>query len=174
VCTGRSSGSSYAFVLHYTLEQLVIGTLIGLGIAILAIEGAFAQMFKFRKRSSYPSVVVLECGNAKTVPEAGELALEATVDLLGANGAWLALNGEGGEIELSAAHNVEPLTAQRYIQLRSQELLGVLAGQNPRIRLAGTRGAGPIPDSGADHRLATLHRRARPGVRAFHERPARP
>ena len=121
----------YAFVLHYTIEQLLISTVIGLGIALLAIEGAFAQMFKLRKRSSYPSVIVLECGSAKTVAETSELALDGTTDLLGAHTAWLVLVNDSGELTVAAAHGVDSGLAQRHVQLRSQELLGVLASQNP-------------------------------------------
>src|SRR5687767_11621167 len=43
----------YLFVLHYSWGQLLSGLLIGLIIATVAIEGAFNQMFKLRKRSAY-------------------------------------------------------------------------------------------------------------------------
>jgi diguanylate cyclase (GGDEF)-like protein/PAS domain S-box-containing protein len=119
----------YAIVLHYTIVQLMLDTGIGLVIAVLAIEGAFAQMVKFRKRSSYPNTVVLESGTASTVAEAGEIALDVTVDLLGARGAWLALSGENGTLDIVASLNVSHALARRSIDVHSQELRGVLESQ---------------------------------------------
>src|SRR2546422_1964113 len=46
----------YYFALHYSLPQLAVGLLIGLVIASTAIEGAFGQMFKLRKRSAFPNL----------------------------------------------------------------------------------------------------------------------
>ncbi len=112
----------YAIFLHYTIVQLMLDTGIGVVIATLAIEGAFAQMVKFRKRSSYPNTVVLESGTANTVAEAGEIALDTTVDLLGAKGAWLALTGENGSLEVVASRNISQAVARRSIEVHSQEL----------------------------------------------------
>jgi diguanylate cyclase (GGDEF)-like protein/PAS domain S-box-containing protein len=88
----------YAFVLHYNAAQLIIGTLIGLGIAVSAIEGAFAQMFKFRKRSSYPATLLVEIGAATTVEQAHSQLLDALAELFKLSGAALLLdNAEPGD-----------------------------------------------------------------------------
>jgi hypothetical protein len=44
----------YFFVLHYSWPQLLSGLLVGLIIATVAIEGAFYQFFRLRKRVAYP------------------------------------------------------------------------------------------------------------------------
>src|SRR3990172_12068054 len=53
----------YIFVLHMSITQVIVGLVIGLIIAFTAIEGAFAQMFKLRKRGAYPNVLLVELGS---------------------------------------------------------------------------------------------------------------
>ena len=56
----------YAFFLHYSPLQLVTNTAVGVVIAVTAIEGAFSQIFRFRKRSSYPGTLLVEVGAASS------------------------------------------------------------------------------------------------------------
>src|SRR5688572_28971774 len=72
----------YLFVLHYSWPQLLTGLIIGLFIATTAIEGAFAQMFKLRKRSAYPGVILQQLSTAVDVDSALAQALPVLTRLL--------------------------------------------------------------------------------------------
>jgi diguanylate cyclase (GGDEF)-like protein/PAS domain S-box-containing protein len=102
----------YAFVLHYTVEQLVIGTIIGLGIAVSAIEGAFGQMFRFRKRSSYPASILVEVGAASSTQQGYDIALDVATDVLALDWAAIAWS-DGDTLEVVAMHGVPVEEAQR-------------------------------------------------------------
>jgi len=69
-CAIFGSEPLYIFVLHMSATQVVTGLVIGLIIAFTAIEGAFAQMFKLRKRSAYPNVILVRLGGAPGVGDA--------------------------------------------------------------------------------------------------------
>src|SRR3989337_1964072 len=68
----------YIFVLKMSLEQVLVGLVIGLIIAFTAIEGAFNQMFKLRKRSAYPNELLVELGGVSNLSEAAQQALSVT------------------------------------------------------------------------------------------------
>jgi diguanylate cyclase (GGDEF)-like protein/PAS domain S-box-containing protein len=86
----------YYFVVGYTLWQLIPGLAIGLFIAVTAIEGAFYQMFRLRKRSSYPQVLHKELGEVASGAAAAERALAVTAHLLKVDAGCIVLqNGEG-------------------------------------------------------------------------------
>ncbi len=97
----------YIFVLHQTLTQVLVGLVIGLIIAFVAIEGAFAQMFRLRKRSAYPNVLLVELGSVATVAEAAPTALSVVERLLGGRGSLLALTEEGGGLSIAAASGMD-------------------------------------------------------------------
>lgn len=86
----------YIFVLNNTLPQVVIGLIIGLIIATSAIEGAFSQMFKLRKRSSYPGLFLVELGSRGRPDEAARTALVTVRELLSANGSFVASVTDNG------------------------------------------------------------------------------
>ncbi|MEO8456464.1 MAG: EAL domain-containing protein [Chloroflexota bacterium] len=97
----------YAFVLHYSAEQLIIGTGIGVGIAVTAIECAFGQMFKFRKRSSYPATLLVETGEAANSDLAREQVLDVLTDLLDLTSVAIAQPDKDGELQFVAMRGVE-------------------------------------------------------------------
>jgi len=72
----------YIFVLHMSLSQVLVGLVIGLVIAFTAIEGAFAQIFKLRKRSAYPNVLLVELGTAGRLSPAVQHGLAVTLRLI--------------------------------------------------------------------------------------------
>lgn len=89
----------YYFVVGYTLLQLIPGLVIGLFIAVTAIEGAFYQMFRLRKRSSYPQALHEELGKATNRTSAGERALHVVAHVLRVDSACIALaNGNGTHV----------------------------------------------------------------------------
>jgi diguanylate cyclase (GGDEF)-like protein/PAS domain S-box-containing protein len=96
----------YIFVLHMSMTQVVVGLLVGLVIAFTAIEGAFAQMFKLRKRSAYPNVLLVELGSVSGVSEAVQNGLETIQRLLKSGAGFVALGDPQGEWRLAATNGV--------------------------------------------------------------------
>lgn len=86
----------YYFVVGYTLFQLIPGLIVGLFIAITAIEGAFYQMFRLRKRSSYPRLLHEELGEVSSGTAAGERALQVIAHVLKIEAGCIALANGGG------------------------------------------------------------------------------
>ena len=111
-----------ALPFHYLALGLSTGQLlavlaIGLVIATTAIEGAFAEMFKLRKRSAYPGAVALHLGALPTFDAACQ-TMEAIMDrLLHLKGSFLTLKDEGGFFSLVALSNLSRVDADRYLRL---------------------------------------------------------
>ncbi|HUF52696.1 MAG TPA: EAL domain-containing protein [Dehalococcoidia bacterium] len=105
----------YIFVLHNTMTQLLIGLVIGLIIATCAIEGAFSQMFKLRKRSSYPSIFLLDMGSRARPEEAARTALVAVRDLLGGSGSFVA-SIKGDDMQIDACDGMTEQTASELLE----------------------------------------------------------
>ena len=92
----------YIFVLHMSMVQVVVGLVIGLIIAFTAIEGAFAQMFKLRKRSAYPNVLLVELGSVPKLSAAAHRGLVTIERLLGGTAGFVALRAPDGQLCLAA------------------------------------------------------------------------
>ncbi len=106
----------YYFVLDFSLSQLLPDLAIGLTIAYAAIGGAFSQMFKLRKRSVYPSVLLVEVGSAASLAEAMRLALAAIQRLLDARASFLACLGDDGALHLKAASGISEDKAALFLK----------------------------------------------------------
>jgi diguanylate cyclase (GGDEF)-like protein len=115
----------YAFVLHYTPVQLVIGTIIGLGIAVSAIEGAFNQMYKFRKRSSYPATLLVEAGTTTTQEQAQARLLDALVEILRLDSAAILISDKRDEDIPTPVHGMDPARAQKLSETFAPEIARV-------------------------------------------------
>src|SRR6058998_218236 len=72
----------YFFVLHYNWPQLLSGLVAGNIIAFTAIEGAFNQIFRLRKRSAYPNLLLQEVSLAPGMIAAAQRALPVINGLL--------------------------------------------------------------------------------------------
>lgn len=96
----------YIFVLHMSMSQVIVGLVIGLIIAFTAIEGAFAQMFKLRKRSAYPNVLLVELGTAGGLSHAVQQGLAATLRLMRGQAGFVALQDPDGKAVLAATCDI--------------------------------------------------------------------
>jgi hypothetical protein len=96
----------YLFVLHYSWPQLLSGLFVGLLIAIVAIEGAFGQMFKLRKRSAYPGVILQQLSGAPDVNSAVEEALPVINALLKSKGSFAMIPGSGDQVRMAATDGI--------------------------------------------------------------------
>src|SRR3990172_8931726 len=76
-----------------TLKRWVQAGVYGTYVAVApaAIEGAFSQMFKLRRRSAYPNALVMALGSVQTVEGAAGRALQVVQGLLGLDASFLAL-----------------------------------------------------------------------------------
>jgi len=119
----------YAFVLHYTIEQLVIGTIIGLGIAVTAIEMAFSQMFRFRKRSSYPGTILVEVGAANSTAEAYDIVLDVVTDLLELRSSAIAKMTTDGAVHLVARRGMSDQEAAGFLDVAVADIAEAMADQ---------------------------------------------
>ena len=123
----------YYFVLSFSLLQLLVGFAVGLVIATVAIEGAFAEIFKLRKRSAYPGAVALQLG---AMP-AFDVACQATVSimdkLLHLKGSFLTLQTESGFLSLVALSNLSRAEADRYLRLGAGSIKQVLSSKEPVV-----------------------------------------
>ncbi|MEX1194899.1 MAG: EAL domain-containing protein [Dehalococcoidia bacterium] len=105
----------YWFVLHYSPVQMIVGLAIGLMIATSAIEGAFNQMFKLRKRSSYPSIFLVELGVRASAADAARGALVTVRELLDVSAAFVALR-EADTLSLEASDGVPSQLIAAFLQ----------------------------------------------------------
>jgi diguanylate cyclase (GGDEF)-like protein len=105
------------FLWGVTWQQAFSVHLGGFAIATLAIELAFAQVFKLRKRSAYPGDVSLRLGTLPTFDVGCQAAVAIMDRLLGLRGSFLALHNQSGFLSLMALSSVSRVDADRYLRL---------------------------------------------------------
>ena len=127
----------YYFVLHFSLLQLLAVLLIGLVIATTAIEGAFAEIFKLRKRSAYPGAVALQLGALPTFDVACQATVSIMDKLLHLKGSFLTLQTESGFLSLVALSNLSRADADRYLRLSAASIKQVLSSKEPVVLHSG-------------------------------------
>ena len=93
----------YFFVLHYNWPQLLSGLVAGNIIAFTAIEGAFNQIFRLRKRSAYPNLLLQELSLAPGMIAAAQRALPVINGLLKVPASFIAVRHDAGRMQLLAA-----------------------------------------------------------------------
>ncbi len=131
----------YYFVLNFSWAQLLPGLAIGLTIAFSAIEGAFNQMFKLRKRSAYPNVLLQQLGSVSSVAAAAEPALATIKRLLGVDACVAALRDSGGSLKLLASCQITEVDAESLLGGCRRDAQQAMLGQEPVVR-ALSRGEG--------------------------------
>ncbi len=115
----------YYFALGYTLAQVAAVGIIGWIIALVAVETAFRQMIKLRKRSAYPNVLLVEVGNAGETASAAQHGLEVAARLLGVRAAAIGIRGKSGILCPVACYGLSAEHADE-ILLRSRDETGVV------------------------------------------------
>ncbi|MCH7522393.1 MAG: sensor domain-containing diguanylate cyclase [Chloroflexi bacterium] len=123
----------YYFVLNFSLLQLLVGFVVGLVIATTAIEGAFAEIFKLRKRSAYPGAVALQLGALPTFDVACQATVSIMDKLLHLKGSFLTLQTESGFLSLVALSNLSRAEADRYLRLGAASIKQVLSSKEPVV-----------------------------------------
>lgn len=105
------------FLWGVTWQQALSVHLGGYVIATLAIELAFTQVFKLRKRSAYPADILLRLGNLPTFDAGCQAAVAITDKLLGLRGSFLALHNQSDFLGLMAISNLSRADGDRYLRL---------------------------------------------------------
>jgi diguanylate cyclase (GGDEF)-like protein/PAS domain S-box-containing protein len=121
----------YLFVLHYSWPQLLSGLFVGLLIALIAIEGAFGQMFKLRKRSAYPGVILQQLSAAPDVDAALAQALPVIDSLLKTKSSF-AMVSERDQLRLAAMHKMTEEDVLAAIDSSNADVTTMLAGPSPK------------------------------------------
>jgi diguanylate cyclase (GGDEF)-like protein len=122
---------AYRFLLGFSLTQLLVGLAVGLIIATTAIEGAFHEMFKLRKRSAYPGAVALQLGSLPTFDAACEGMATIIDGLLHLRGSFLALHNDSGFLCLVALSNLNRVDADRCLRLGAACIDRALTDREP-------------------------------------------
>jgi PAS domain S-box-containing protein len=122
----------YYFVLGMAFWHVAVVTAFTITIATAAIEGAFKQGFRSRKRVSYPRALLTVLSTADDTESAAESALETITYLLRPRAAVLALNGEEGRLTIHAAAGMSQAEAETLVESISQDLLASQANEQPR------------------------------------------
>lgn len=105
------------FLWGVTWQQALSVHLGGYAIATLAIELAFTQVFKLRKRSAYPADISLRLGTLPTFDVGCQAAVAIMDRLLGLRGSFLALHSQSGFLSLMALSSLSRVDADRYLRL---------------------------------------------------------
>jgi diguanylate cyclase (GGDEF)-like protein len=105
------------FLVGSSLIELVVALLVGVIIAAFAIQGAFAQGFKLKKRSAYPGDVFLQLGALPSFDVGCQAAVAIMDKLLGLRGSFLALHNNSGFLSLMALSSLSRVNADRYLRL---------------------------------------------------------
>ncbi len=120
----------YVFVLPLSVFEFLAVFGFSLLIAFTAIEFAFWQMAKLRKRSAYPGVLVLQLGGAASSAAACRTGLAVLNRLLGLNGSFLCLL-QNGSLSLVAFAGLTRLQTDQFLQLAAGALDEALHSSGP-------------------------------------------
>jgi len=104
-----------AFLIQQSLLELLVNNLLYVAVATAAIEGAFSQMFKLRRRSAYPNALVMALGGVQTVEGAAGRALQVLQRLLGLDSSFLAL-GSPEDLHLLAVSGLSRTAAKAILK----------------------------------------------------------
>jgi diguanylate cyclase (GGDEF)-like protein/PAS domain S-box-containing protein len=130
----------YLLILHYSWGQLLSGLLVGLIIATAAIEGAFNQMFKLRKRSAYPAVILQTLSTATDVDSALSQALPVLTSLLHAKASFAMVSTGLDNLRLAATHRMSREDAVLALESCRADIKAMMAEHSSAPRNADSAG----------------------------------
>ncbi len=116
-----------------TWQQALSVHLGGFVIATVAIELAFYQGLKLKKRSAYPGDLSLRLGGMPTFDAASQAATAILDGLLHLEGSFLALQSDSGYLSLVALSKVGRVEADRYLRLGAASVQRALARKQPVV-----------------------------------------
>jgi diguanylate cyclase (GGDEF)-like protein/PAS domain S-box-containing protein len=135
-------GPLYLFVFGYELRQVFTSWTVGLIIATIATELAFAQVFKLRKRGAYPGVLLAELGSGRHLNSAAQHCLGVIQRLMGTHAAFLALCSVDDDFDLVSVSGMGREDAERFLQAGVREVREAMRSRQPvPFKLPGGRSA---------------------------------
>src|SRR3990170_4825995 len=98
-----------AFLIQQSPLELLVNNLLYIVVATIAIEGAFHQMYKLRKQSAYPGVLVMQLGGMESLAAAYQTGLTVLGKLLNLTGSFLCLfqSGSLSPVSLSGVRRLQ-------------------------------------------------------------------
>jgi PAS domain S-box-containing protein len=124
-------GPLYLFVFGYELRQVFTSWTVGLIIATVAIELAFWQVFKLRKRGAYPGVLLAELGSGHHLDSAAQHCLAVIQRLMGTRAAFLALRNGDDRFDLMSVSGMGREAGERFLQAGMREVREAMRSQRP-------------------------------------------
>ncbi len=121
----------YRLAFAFSWVQLLAVFGVCLLIATTAIEGAFIEIFKLRKRSAYPGAVALQLGALSTFDAACEAITKIMQKLLHLKCSFLTLRNDSGFLSLVALGNLSRVDADRYLRMGAAAVQSVLTAREP-------------------------------------------
>jgi diguanylate cyclase (GGDEF)-like protein len=124
-------GPLYLFVLGYQPRQVLSSWTVGFIIATIAIELAFAQIRKWRKRTTYPGVVLAEMGQCQSVDTAVERVLWVLHRHMKLDASFLALRTGGSELELASILGLGKRDAEQLLSAGGPNIQEAMSSGEP-------------------------------------------
>jgi PAS domain S-box-containing protein len=123
-------GPLYLFVFGYELRQVFTSWTVGLIIATIAIQLAFWQVFKLRKRGAYPGVLLAELGSGHHLNSAAQHCLVVIQRLMGTRAAFLALCS-GDDFDLISVSGMGREMAEHLLQAGMRDVREAMRSDQP-------------------------------------------
>ncbi|MBI2912713.1 MAG: GGDEF domain-containing protein [Chloroflexi bacterium] len=114
----------------FSLFQILTIYIISMIIAVTAIEFAFAQMFKLRKQSAYPGVIVVQLGAVQASIVAYHTGLAVLGKLLDLRGSFLCLLQSGGLTPV-AIRGMRRLQMENFLRVGAANVEQAVESGNP-------------------------------------------
>jgi PAS domain S-box-containing protein len=135
-----------------TWHQAISVHLGGFVIATIAIELAFHQVFKLRRHSTYPQILMAELDRSQNPEPAAEHGLGVIQGLVKVRASFLALCGDDGTLKLKVISGMRREDAESLLQTATDDLHEVMRSQQP-VSFKPGRGGAAVTDSIGNDRL---------------------
>lgn len=129
-----------AFVIGQSPLELTVNNIIYVIVATIAIEGAFSQMFKLKRRSAYPALVLSELGPCHDVAGAAAQMVTMLHKLFDVRASCIGLRSGDGEMEPAAVSWLSHEAAE--LLFGDERALEAMASQRPVSVRGGRRRRG--------------------------------
>ena len=148
----------------YTWPQIAMEFAIGWIIAVLAIHFSFVQIFKYRRRSAYPALLLVKLGDTAGPPEAAAETLFTLEGLLETQSSFIVLNHDAG-VRVLAARGMTSEDATWMMEAHAAQFETAIENSYPMDVLKGVAGrrAVFVPIVALKQSIGVLYLAAAPG-----------
>lgn len=126
--------ASFYYVLGYSAVQAIVGFVVGMTIATIAIETLFWQILKLRKQSGYPGIIGVRLGTVQDLGEACAASLDMIHHYMNATASFIAWVEDGDLLPMCSRGMPEDWMRRVEASDHCRETLnGVLRRQRPSV-----------------------------------------